>query len=111
MAEHGMNRSSICRRHETGPAIEEMTKQIPLPGAFLRFIGVAEAFGAISLMLPGLVRIRQGLPQLAAAPLLWDAIGLRRLRLVEVSMQNRVICPSIRRTFVRLTDRGKNYAT
>ena len=32
--------------------IEEMTKQIAMPGWFLRFIGVAEMLGAIGLILP-----------------------------------------------------------
>ena len=32
--------------------IEEMTKQIAMPGWFLRFIGVAEVLGAIGLILP-----------------------------------------------------------
>jgi hypothetical protein len=43
--------------------------QIPLPGPFLRFIGVAEVLGAIGLILPGLLRIRPGLTPLAAAGL------------------------------------------
>jgi uncharacterized membrane protein YphA (DoxX/SURF4 family) len=55
--------------------IEEMTKQIPLPGLFLRFIGVAEVLGAIGLILPGLLRIRQGLTPLAAAGLVVIMIG------------------------------------
>ena len=40
--------------------IEEMRKQMPLAGLFLRFIGVAEVLGAIGLILPGLLRIRPG---------------------------------------------------
>jgi hypothetical protein len=55
--------------------IEEMTKQISLPGAFLRFIGVAEVTGAIGLILPGLLSIRQGLTLLAAAALVIITIG------------------------------------
>src|SRR6266536_49402 len=39
---------------------------LPLPGLFLRFIGVAEVLGAIGLILPGLLRIRPGLTPLAA---------------------------------------------
>ncbi len=46
--------------------IEEMTKQIPLPGLFLRFIGVDEVPGAVGLILPSLLRIRPGLTPLAA---------------------------------------------
>src|SRR5258707_6527366 len=55
--------------------IEEMTKQMPLPGLFLRFIGVAEVLGAIGLILPGLLRIRPGLTPLAAAGLVIIMIG------------------------------------
>jgi uncharacterized membrane protein YphA (DoxX/SURF4 family) len=55
--------------------IEAMTKQMPLPGPFLRFIGVAEVLGAIALILPGLLRIRQGLTPLAAAGLTIIVIG------------------------------------
>ena len=46
--------------------IAEMTKQIALPGAFIRFIGVAEVTGALGLVLPGLFRIKQHLTPLAA---------------------------------------------
>jgi uncharacterized membrane protein YphA (DoxX/SURF4 family) len=49
--------------------VEEMTKEIPLPGAFLRFIGVAEIVGAIGLILPGLLRIKPSLTPLAAVGL------------------------------------------
>ena len=63
--------------------IEEMTKQmpLPLPGLFLRFIGVAEVVGAIGLILPGLVRIRPGLTPLAAAGLVIIMIGATVLTL------------------------------
>ena len=49
--------------------LEAMTGPIPLPGLFMRFLGVAEVLGAIGLILPGLLRIRQGLTPLAAAGL------------------------------------------
>ena len=55
--------------------VEEMTKEIPLPGAFLRFIGVAEILGAIGLILPGLLRVKPGLTPLAAAGLTIIMIG------------------------------------
>ena len=42
-------------------SVEEMTRQIALPGWFLHFIGVAEILGAIGLVLPGILRIRTGL--------------------------------------------------
>ena len=55
--------------------IEEMTKHMPMPGWFLRFLGVAEVLGAIGLILPGLLRIRPGLTPLAAAGLVIIMIG------------------------------------
>ncbi len=47
--------------------IEEMTKQIAMPGWFLRFIGVAEVLGALGLILPWLLRIKPVLTPLAAS--------------------------------------------
>ena len=55
--------------------IEEMTKQMPLPGLFLRFIGVCEGLGALGLILPGLLRIRPGLTPLAAGGLMIIMLG------------------------------------
>ena len=55
--------------------VEEMTKDIPMPGAFLRFIGVVEILGAIGLVLPALLRIKPGLTPLAAAGLAIIMIG------------------------------------
>ncbi|MDR3704205.1 MAG: DoxX family protein [Candidatus Sulfopaludibacter sp.] len=49
--------------------IEALAKLAPLPGLFLKFIGVAEVTGALGLILPGTLRIRQGLTALAAAGL------------------------------------------
>ena len=46
--------------------VEEMTKQIALPGLFLRFIAVCEVLGAIGLILPWLLHIRPGLTPIAA---------------------------------------------
>ena len=48
----------------------EMLKgPVPLPELFLRFIGVAEVCGALGLILPGLLRIRQSLTPIAAVGL------------------------------------------
>jgi DoxX-like family len=55
--------------------LEEMTKQVALPGAFLRFIGVAEILGAMGLILPGALRIRTALTPLAASGLTVIVIG------------------------------------
>jgi uncharacterized membrane protein YphA (DoxX/SURF4 family) len=55
--------------------VAEMTKQIALPGAFLRFIAVVEILGAAGLVLPGAFKIRTGLTPLAAAGLVIIMIG------------------------------------
>ena len=55
--------------------IEEITKQVPLPGLFMRFIAVCETLGAVGLILPGLLRIRPGLTSLAAAGLVIIMVG------------------------------------
>ena len=62
--------------------VEEMTREIPLPGAFLRFIGVAEILGAIGLILPGLLRIKPWLTPLAAAGLAVIMVGATVLTLM-----------------------------
>jgi hypothetical protein len=49
--------------------IEAMTKQILLPGWFLRFIGTAEVLGALGLVLPWLLGIKRVLTPLAASGL------------------------------------------
>ena len=59
--------------------VEAMTRQTPLSGAFLRFIGVAEVLGAIGLILPGLLRIGQTLTPLAAGGLVIIMIGATAL--------------------------------
>ena len=56
-------------------SIEEMTKDVALPGAFLRFLGVAEMAGGVGLILPGLLGIWPGLTPLAAACLVVIMIG------------------------------------
>ena len=55
--------------------VEEMTKDVPMPGAFLRFIAVAEILGAIGLILPSLLRIKPGLTPLSAAGLAVIMVG------------------------------------
>jgi DoxX-like protein len=62
--------------------IEEMTKQIAMPGWFLRFIGVAEVLGAIGLILPWLLRIYPNLTPLAAAGLVIIMAGATVLTVV-----------------------------
>jgi DoxX-like family len=59
---------------------------VPLPGAFVRFLGAAEVLGAIGLVLPGLLRIRTGLTPLAAAGLVLIMGGAVVLTLVGVGV-------------------------
>ena len=61
--------------------VEEMTKQIALPGWFLHFIGASEILGAIALILPGILRLRTGLTALAAAALVIIMIGATAVNL------------------------------
>jgi hypothetical protein len=46
--------------------IAALTAQLPVPGWFVRFIGVAEFAGGLGLILPSLFRIRPELTPLAA---------------------------------------------
>jgi hypothetical protein len=55
--------------------LEKLAGPVALPGALVRFIGVAEVLGALGLILPGLLRIRPGLTPLAAAGLVIIMIG------------------------------------
>ena len=68
--------------------IEEMTKQMPMPGWFLRFIGVMEVLGAMGLILPWASQIRPGLTALAAAGLVIIMIGATVVTLMmgEIAM-------------------------
>jgi uncharacterized membrane protein YphA (DoxX/SURF4 family) len=63
--------------------LEQLAGPIPLPGAFLRFIGVAEVLGGLGLILPGLLGVRPGLTPLAAAGLVIIMIGATGLSLAS----------------------------
>lgn len=63
--------------------IDVLTAQMPLPGLFLRFIGLSEVLGAIALIVPGLVRVRPGLTPLAAAGLVLIMIGATTLTVMS----------------------------
>ncbi len=58
--------------------------QVPLPGWFVRFIGVAEVLGALGLILPGLLRIKPSLTPLAAAGLVVIMIGATAVTLATM---------------------------
>jgi uncharacterized membrane protein YphA (DoxX/SURF4 family) len=56
-------------------SLDQMTGPVPVPGWFLRFLGVVEVLGALGLILPGLLRVKPGLTPLAAAGLVIIMIG------------------------------------
>ena len=62
--------------------LEKLTGPVPLPGFFVRFIGVCEVLGALGLILPGIFRIRPGLTPLAAAGLVIIMIGATVITLI-----------------------------
>ena len=64
--------------------LEALTMPVPLPGDFLRFIGVAEILGAVGLILPGLLRIHRALTPLAAAGLVIIMAGATTITLMAV---------------------------
>jgi hypothetical protein len=49
--------------------LDKLAGPVPLPGLFLRFIGMSEVLGAIGLILPGVLQIRPQLTSLAASGL------------------------------------------
>jgi len=55
--------------------LAELARFSPLPGGFLKFIGVCEVLGALGLVLPGLFRVRLSLTSLAAAGLVVIMLG------------------------------------
>jgi uncharacterized membrane protein YphA (DoxX/SURF4 family) len=70
--------------------IAEMTKQVSLPGMFLRFLGVVEIAGAAGLILPSLLRIRPYLTPLAAGGLVIVMSGA-----TAISMAGGTVAPAI----------------
>jgi DoxX-like family len=55
--------------------LDKLTADMPMPGWFVRYLGLAEALGAVGLVVPALLRIRPGLTPLAAAGLVLIMIG------------------------------------
>ena len=70
--------------------IELIRGPVELPGLFLRFIGVCEVAGALGLILPGLLRIRQSLTLLAAVGLVTIMSGA-----TVVTLEGGVVAPAI----------------
>jgi hypothetical protein len=65
--------------------VEMMTKEIHLPGLFLRSIGILETLGALGIILPGLLKKRPELTSLAAGGLVVIMIGAASLTLTTAT--------------------------
>ncbi len=70
--------------------LEMLKGPVELPGLFVRFIGVAEVCGALGLILPGLLRIRQSLTPLAAVGLVTIMSGA-----TVVTLEGGAVAPAI----------------
>src|SRR6185295_14876099 len=57
----------------------QITAQSPFSAGFIHFIGIAEIFGALGLILPGITHIRTRLTPLAAAGLVIIMAGATAL--------------------------------
>jgi uncharacterized membrane protein YphA (DoxX/SURF4 family) len=64
---------------------------VPLPGLFMRLVGIAEVLGAIGLILPRLLRIRPRLTPLAATGLIIIMIGATVVTLAGGSLAQALI--------------------
>ena len=73
------------------PLAELERGPILLPAAFLRFIGVAELFGALGLILPGLFRVHRHLTPLAAAGLSIIMAGATVLTALTMSVAGALV--------------------
>jgi hypothetical protein len=71
--------------------LEALAGPVTLPGAFLRFIGVAEVLGAAGLILPALLRIRPVLTPLAAAGLVVIMAGATIITAVWMDPSSAVV--------------------
>ncbi len=82
--------------------VAAMTKQVALPGWFLRFIAVDEILGALGLTLPGITRIRAGLTPLAACGLVIIMIGATSITAAKISVASALfpLCVGILAAFV-----------
>ena len=70
--------------------IAAMAGPLHLPGAFLRFIGIAEVSGALGLILPALLRIRPELTPLAAAGLVGIMTGA-----TVITLESGAVAPAL----------------
>jgi uncharacterized membrane protein YphA (DoxX/SURF4 family) len=71
--------------------LEMLTAHMPLPGLFLRFIGLCEVAGALGLILPGVTRIQRRLTPLAACGLVVIMAGAVVLTLAAEGIAGAVV--------------------
>lgn len=68
---------------------------VPLPGLFIRFIGVIEVAGALGLILPGLTRIKPFLTPLTACGLVLEMIGATTATVIGLGVGPALFLPLI----------------
>lgn len=68
-----------------------LAEPVPLPGAFMRFVGVAEVLGGLGLVLPGLLRLWTVLTPIAAAGLTVIMTGATVVTLLGGSVAQAVV--------------------
>ena len=74
--------------------LEAMQGAVPMPGSFIRFIGVVEVTGSLGLLLPGIFRIRTYLTPIAAIGLVLIMSGATTIT-IESGMVGAAVIPAI----------------
>ena len=86
-----------------------LAAQSHLPGAFMKFIGVAETLGALGLVLPGIFHIRERLTSLAAAGLVLIMVGAVVTTIIQG--QPGAIVPALVGVLAAYVARGRSVRT
>jgi len=68
---------------------------VPMPGLFIRFIGVIEVAGALGLILPGLTRIKPFLTPLVACGLVLEMIGVTTANVIGLGVGPTLLLPLV----------------
>jgi DoxX-like family len=82
-----------------------LAAQSHLPGAFMKFIGVAETLGALGLVLPGIFHLRERLTSVAAAGLVIIMVGAVITTIVQG--QSGAIVPALVGVLAAYVARGR----
>ena len=81
---------------------EMLPMPIPLPAAFITFIGVSEVLGGLGLILPGLFHIRTGLTPLAGLGLVVVTASAAGVRVSATAMGGGVSASAAGRVSVQV---------